>query len=73
MLTYACHQVTCMLAYADVYWPARAGLVQAYLMSPYTLNGFKFDMRIYVVATSFNPLKVSSSKLLSSYPAQTSY
>ena len=47
-----------MLAYADVYWPARAGLVQAYLMSPYTLNGFKFDMRIYVVATSFNPLKV---------------
>ena len=48
-----------MLAYADVWWGTLAGLVQAYLMSPYTLNGFKFDMRIYVVATSFNPLKVS--------------
>ena len=44
-----------MLTYAGLH----AGLVQAYLMSPYTLNGFKFDMRIYVVATSFNPLKVS--------------
>ena len=55
MLAYA-H--VCMLAYAHICWPTRAGLVQAYLMSPYTLNGFKFDMRIYVVATSFNPLKV---------------
>lgn len=25
---------------------------------PYTINGYKFDMRIYVVATCFDPLRI---------------
>jgi hypothetical protein len=26
--------------------------------SPFCIDGYKFDMRVYVVATSFNPLKL---------------
>ena len=33
-------------------------LVSKYLNKPHTLKGFKYDLRIYVVVTCFDPLKV---------------
>lgn len=33
-------------------------LVSKYLGKPHTLRGFKYDLRIYVLASSFDPLKI---------------
>lgn len=38
--------------------PKRSGyLVSKYLSKPHLLRGFKYDMRIYIVVTCFEPLK----------------
>eukprot|EP00928_Gymnodinium_smaydae_P007372 TRINITY_DN12656_c0_g3_i2.p1 TRINITY_DN12656_c0_g3~~TRINITY_DN12656_c0_g3_i2.p1 ORF type:complete len:674 (+),score=180.96 TRINITY_DN12656_c0_g3_i2:109-2130(+) len=36
----------------------KAAIVQRYVPSPLLVNGFKFDMRIYVAVVSYEPLKV---------------
>ena len=33
-------------------------LVQEYLFNPHLLNGLKYDLRVYVLVSSYNPLRV---------------
>ena len=33
-------------------------MVQKYIVKPHVIDGFKYDLRIYVVLTGINPLRV---------------
>ena len=41
---------------------ARECIVQRYVKDPLLINGYKFDMRVYVLVTSFDPLRVYISR-----------
>lgn len=43
---------------ADKKLSQKNGVIQRYLDRPMMINGYKYDLRIYVVVTSFDPLKV---------------
>lgn len=33
-------------------------LVSEYIMNPHLINNFKYDLRIYILVTSYDPLRI---------------
>ena len=59
--TPGCQQVTSLLTRAAPALPHRphtASVVQEYLAAPMLCDGLKFDLRLYVVVRSLQPLQV---------------
>jgi len=40
----------------------KKSILQSYVKNPYLINGFKFDLRLYVIVTSYDPLVVHLSE-----------
>jgi len=43
---------------ADSIFPEQDSVVQTYVARPYLLGGFKFDLRVYVLVVSCDPLRI---------------
>ncbi|OHT05219.1 Tubulin-tyrosine ligase family protein [Tritrichomonas foetus] len=51
-----------LVTYSDFYYITPNSVVSEYISRPLCIDGFKFDLRVYVLVTSFAPLRAFVSK-----------
>lgn len=51
-----------LVTYADFYYISPNSVVSEYISRPLCIDGFKFDLRVYVLVTSFCPLRAFVAK-----------